>query len=123
LVRRLRALGYRFADLAAFANAVEGPRRAELTGGGTASLPVPSGWYLQERVLDRAGRGVRASVTRGPSYARVSRAGAAAPRGGIGSVRVLTPAEGKALAASPASAVVPQGEPGRSLGSLVVHVL
>lgn len=97
LVTRLRALGYRFSDLYMQANAVETSHHVEITGSGIASLPVPSGWFLQERILDRSGSVVRSTLERFSSYARPTRTFAGAPRGGLLSLRLLTPQEAAAL--------------------------
>jgi Uncharacterized protein conserved in bacteria (DUF2334) len=89
LVRGLRRLGYRFLDVYTLPNVVEGPDRVELTGSGSASLPVPSGWELRLTVLDRAGDVTRKTEQRFASYARPVRTFAPVPGGGLASLVVL----------------------------------
>lgn len=86
-------LGYTFIDLYDIANVVELPERVELTASGAASLPVPSGSYLQTTVLDRAGAEVRLSNQYFPSYSRPTSSFTDVPAGGLVSLRVLTPDE------------------------------
>jgi hypothetical protein len=107
IAESLRRLGYAFPDLYSAANVVQTAARIDLTGAGRVSLAVPSGWFLQERVFDRTGRLVRASLTRFPHYGRPSRSFAGAPHGGLVSLQVLTPAQAAALRGSPAGAVSP----------------
>lgn len=85
----LESLGYTFVDLYDVPNAVELPRRVELTAGGTASLPVPSGSYLRTIVLDRTGAEVRRSTEYYASYSRPTRSFTDVPAGGLVSLRVL----------------------------------
>jgi hypothetical protein len=70
LVDELRRLGYELADLYDVANVVETTERVELTGGGTASLPVATGASLERRVLARDGTVAASSLTTYTSYGR-----------------------------------------------------
>ncbi len=124
LIERIQELGYGFLDLFSLENVVEAPRRIDLTGGGTASLPVPSGWFLQERTLDRAGEVVQSSLERFPSYARPERSFAAAPVGGLLSLRLLTPDQGEALQeAAGTDAGPPSAGAGGETGTTLVYIL
>jgi hypothetical protein len=91
LVDELRGLGYRLVDPYRLENVVEAPGRIELTGAGTASLPVPTGWFLERRVLARDGSTVSRVVTEFSSYARPTFRFRVVPGGGLVSLRVLSP--------------------------------
>ncbi|HLG09671.1 MAG TPA: DUF2334 domain-containing protein [Gaiellaceae bacterium] len=98
LVADLRELGYRFVDLYESSNTVEARGRIELTGSGTVSIPVPSGWYLEERAIDRSGTVVAESITGFPAYMRPARTFGETPGMSLLSLRVLSADEAGAVA-------------------------
>jgi uncharacterized protein YdaL len=104
----LETLGYEPVDLYALPNRVAAPGRVELSGSGTASLVVPSGWVLSTRVIGRDGEVLRQSAVEYPEYARPTRTYRSVPGDGLVSMRVVPPGE-------EAQELIEQGKPGPSL--------
>jgi uncharacterized protein YdaL len=118
LVDELRRLGYRLVDPYRLSNVVEAPGRIELTGAGTASLPVPTGWFLERRVLARDGSTASRTLTQFASYARPTFTYRAVPGAGLVSLRVLSPDEAGAAGGGGGA-----GTPGRGVVTVLEYGL
>ncbi len=91
---RLHRLGYRFLDLYTLPNVVTSHDRVELTSAGLASVPVPSGWTLWQRLLNRDGSVVRETSETFVSYARPARTFSSLPHGTLLSLRAVPSGNG-----------------------------